>query len=408
MSGADRVAATDAPADGAGGSLPPSLGRLMAGKAVANTALRWVPPFLPTLERAFGASTTQLTTILGAAEMSGLSTIAAGRHLDRGRERLIMTIGLVCIVVASLVALVGFTFTFAVGAVLVVIGVAGATVAGHAFISHRVAYDLRARSIGIFETSWALALLVGAPVFAVLIELFGWRGPYVALALSAAAIGTVIWRSPTLAAPPPGPPRAAEVEVDTDDSMRRTIGAFTPAAWCIVAGSSFVAMAGLSVFAVSGSWLDDAFGVSTGGLGAVAMGFGAVELLSSSGSAAFADRIGKLRGTVGGIALLLVGALVMTVADSTLWIGVIGILALLCGFEFAIVTSFSLVSEAVPAARGTTIAVSSALSTVARGTGTMAGGWLYGIHGIEGTLALSAVAATLSAAAFLAGRRAVS
>ena len=36
-------------------------------------------------------------------------------------------------------------------------------------------------------------------------------------------------------------------------------------------GSATTAMAGLSVFVVSGSWLDDAFGVSTGGIGAVAM-----------------------------------------------------------------------------------------------------------------------------------------
>ena len=32
-----------------------------------------------------------------------------------------------------------------------------------------------ARVIGLFETSWALALLVGAPVAAALIGGFGWR-----------------------------------------------------------------------------------------------------------------------------------------------------------------------------------------------------------------------------------------
>ncbi len=166
-----------------------------------------------------------------------------------------------------------------------------------------------------------------------------------------------------------------------------------------------LATAGLSVFAISGSWLDDAFGVSTGGLGAVAMAYGAIELFASVGSAGFADRIGKFRSTIAGIVLLMTGQVVMALADATLWIGVVGILMFLCGFEFAFVTSLSLVTEAMPDARGTTIATANAVGTVARGSGTIASGWLFGIYGVEGTLTLSATAATVSALAFVLSRR---
>ena len=48
-----------------------TLVRLTGAKTVANTALRWIPLFLPTLERAFGATTTQLTTVIGAGELAG-------------------------------------------------------------------------------------------------------------------------------------------------------------------------------------------------------------------------------------------------------------------------------------------------------------------------------------------------
>lgn len=381
-----------------------ALPKLTLGKWIANTALRWVPPFLPTLEKAFGASTTQLTTILGASEIAGLSTVAVGRHLDRGRERIVLLAGLVAVVVASLVALVGTTFTFAIGSVLVIMGVANITVAGHSFISSRVPYERRARTIGVYETSWALALLIGAPVIAVLISVFGWRGPYVTIAIVAALVTVVVARSAAITRPPRAAPPGADGEPPAMIPAPGKISAVTARAWLTIAGAAFVAMAGLSVFAISGSWLDDAFGVPTGGLGAVAMGFGAVELLSSLSSAAFADRIGKLRGTVSALMLLIVGAVVMLLADSTLWIGVIGILLFLCGFEFAIVTSFSLVSEAMPSARGTTLALSNGIGTVARGTATIVGGWLYGIHGVSGTLALSIGAAVLSAVAFTASR----
>ena len=412
-----------------------ALPRLTLGKWIVNIALRWVPPFLPTLEKAFGASTTQLTTILGVSEMAGLSTIVVGPQLDRGRERLVVTAGILAVALASLVTLVGTTFTFAIGSLLVILGVSNVTVAGHTFIGHRVAYERRARSIGLFETSWAFALLIGAPIIAVLISVFGWRGPYVALTLAAALAALVVGRSAALAAPavasrpigidppptssegterPTGTPPARSSDpidpapaptVSTEPITSGVFAAMTPRAWLVVVGSAFTGLAGLSVFAISGSWLDDAFGVPTGGLGAVAMGFGAVELMSSAGSAAFADRIGKLRGTVAALALLVVGTIVMSTADSTLWIGVIGILVFLSGFEFAIVTSFSLVSEASPTARGATIALANGVGTVARGSGTIVGGWLYGVHGVDGTLALSATAAVIAAVAFVSSRR---
>ncbi len=115
-----------------------------------------------------------------------------------------------------------------------------------------------------------------------------------------------------------------------------SIGSLPLRAWAVIVGSALLAMSGLSVFAISGKWLDTAFGVSTGGLGLVAMGFGAFELIASTGSAGFADRIGKFRSTLIGIAMLLGGQIVMVVADEALWIGVIGILTFLCGFEFAL------------------------------------------------------------------------
>jgi predicted MFS family arabinose efflux permease len=403
-----------------------NLFRLTAAKAVANTALRWAPPFLPVLEKAFGTTTAQMTTILGVGEMAGLSTVGVGKYLDRGKERLVMTLALGLLSIASLVALIGTTVTFAIGFVMVILGVANCTVAGHAYISSRVPYTTRARSIGLYETSWAFALIIGAPIIAVLIGIFGWRGPYGMLAIAAALMSLLIWRSSET-------PRLDETSTPEDElatsqpiehadfsthaAMLDTtaldpagtspgIGALTAQAWAVIVGSALLALSGLSVFAISGSWLDDAFGVSTGGLGAVAMGFGALELLGSMASAGFADRIGKFRSTVIGTALLLIGLGIMSRADSTLWIGIVGILIFLCGFEFGFVTSLSLVTEAMPEARGTAIAMSSGVGTVSRGFGTIASGVLYTTYGVGGTLSMSLIAAILSVAAFSFSRRA--
>ncbi len=381
-----------------------TLARLTAAKTVTNVALRWIPPFLPTLERAFGATTTQLTTVLGVGEAAGLSTIFVGRHLDRGRERTVMISALGLVGASAVLALTGTLATFAVSFFILVLGVSNLTVAGQAWISHRVDYRWRARSMGLYETSWAIALLAGAPIVAVLINVFGWRGPFVAIAIACALAAVLVART----LPPHEPPTVLDpvdpVEHD-DQSGPPQSTAITARAWLVMIGSATTAMAGLSVFVISGSWLDDAFGVSTGGIGAVAMLFGATELVSSLGSAAFADRVGKLRTTIVGLGSLGVGLVVMVSADDELWVGIVGLIVFLLGFELAFVVSLSLVSESMPDARGKTLAVSNAVGTVARATGAVASGWLYGIHGIDGTAVLSGLAAVVAVGSLILSRR---
>ena len=385
-----------------------TLAQLTGAKTVANVALRWIPPFLPTLERAFGATTTQLTTVLGVGEAAGLSTIFVGRHLDRGRERAVMIASLGLVAASAVMALGGTIATFALSFVLLVLGVSNLTVAGQAWISHRVDYQWRARSLGLYETSWAIALLAGAPIVAVLINIFGWRGPFVAIAVASVLAAVLV--AATL------PPHAPEIHLDRVDAAAAVDGthpqaqaqaqtAITARAWLVMIGSATTAMAGLAVFVISGSWLSDAFGVSTGGIGVIAMLFGASELVSSLGSAAFADRLGKLRSTLGGLAGLMIGLLVIVSAGDRLWMGIGGLVVFLLGFELAFVVSLSLVSESMPDSRGSALAVSNAVATVARASGAVLSGWLYGTHGIGGTAGLSAAAAAVAVGSLVLSRR---
>jgi MFS transporter, DHA1 family, inner membrane transport protein len=394
-------------ADGPPVPLGATLARLTGVKTVVNTALRWIPPFLPTLERAFGATTAQLTTAIGVGELAGFSTVAVGAQLDRGRERLVLVGSMLLVSASCLIALLGSLPAFAVAFFVLVFGVANFTVAGQAWISHRVDYHRRARALGLFETSWAIALLVGAPLVAVLINGFGWRGPFVVLA-GASAVGAVVVG---LALPRRPDVRAVEL---TDAAaaaaapvrrVARPHHGVTGRAWFVMTASATTAMAGLSVFVISGSWLDSAFGVSTGGVGVVAMGVGGVELAASLTSAGVADRLGKLRSTLAGLVVLLLGLVVMILAGDRIAVGVPGLLVFLLGFEFAFVTSLSLVSESMPDARGTTLALSNAVGTIARAVGAIASGWLFARHGIAGTAALAGGAATIAALCLLVSRR---
>ena len=361
-----------------------TLVRLTAAKAATNSGFRWVAFFLPTLSAAFGATTAQLTAVLGVGETAGLSGLAIGRHLDRGRERVVLLSSLVLTVAGSLLALVGGFASFAVAYFLIMLGVTFVTVAGHTYLSRRVRYSRRARAIGLFETSWALALLIGAPAAALMISWFGWRGPFV---LFAAVSGLMLFVM-----------GAAEDDSEVlDDTPAGAVPPrITASAWILIAASAAIAITGLTTVVIAGTWLDEALGVSTGGVGLVAMAFGGAELMASSSSAAMADRAGPRRSTQAALVVTLVGLLVMSRAGSSLLVGAGGLFLFFVGFEFSIVTSFSFVSEALPAARGRVLALNTAVGTVLRGLGIAVSGVLYERFGIHGPVSLSAVTAIVA------------
>jgi predicted MFS family arabinose efflux permease len=358
---------------------------LTGAKVVSNTALRWVGPFLPTLERAFGASTGTLTGVMGACELGGLSTVASGHALDRGHEQRMVTLGLLAVAASSFIALGGSVATFAVSFAVLVLGVTNLTVAGHAWIGHRVPFAARGRAIGLFETSWAIALLVGAPVLAGLIALVGWRGPYAALGVAALAAAWIVHRQVAVSPRP-----VATAPPTTRARLPRS-------AWPPMLAAASTAAAGLAIFVVSGAWLDDAYGVSTGGLGVVAAGFGIVELGSSGSVARFGDRIGARRSVAIGLVILVGGLALMSIAGPSRAAAIAGLLLFLCGFEFAFVSALTLVTEAAPDTRGRAIGVANALGTVARSGAVVASGQLYEAFGMTGSLWWAAVSATAAA-----------
>jgi MFS transporter, DHA1 family, inner membrane transport protein len=356
---------------------------LTAAKVVANTALRWVSPFLPVLQAAFATTTGTLTSVMGAAELGGLSTLLTGSVIDRGRERAVFVAGLGAVGLSSLIALGGSVATFAIAFSVLVVGVANLTVAAHAWIGNRVPLAERGRGIGVVETSWAIALLVGAPLVALLIGRFGWRGPFVAIAVaSALAAILVVWKVPG--------DGSARVRSETG---RVPLGR---AAWASLAVSAATAASGIGIFVVSGVWLDERHGVSTAGLGVIAAGFGIVELASSSSVATVGDRIGTRRSIAIGLLVLLAGLGLMVGSGASRLLAVAALMVFLSGFEFAFVSSIALVTEAAPAARGRAIGIGNAVGTLARSAAVAAGGLAYETFGIGGSVTLSAMAAVIA------------
>lgn len=359
---------------------------LTGAKVAANGAFRWVYPFLPAIGRGMGADLGTMSAAAGLAELAGLSSALAGPDLDRGRERRWLVGGMVLVALGSALAPVGAAvWVFTVGFAMVAAGVSVFTTAGHTWIGERVPFVERARSIGIYETSWALGLLLAAPAAAALVSGAGWWAPFLLLAVVNAAAAWWVRRSlPADRLHPPSP-------------RGRLVLAWR--GWAVLVTSWSLAIGAMVVFVSYGAWLEDRFGFSAGLVGAVTFLAAALELGASTLIAARVDRWGKRRSVLSGTVLMFAGVVLLPLSGGAAGLGVPAFALFLGGFEFAFVSNLTLVTEAAVETRGAAVGLDHAVGTLARAVGVALGGLLYDAGGIGAVAVASAGAAGVAFAA---------
>lgn len=339
-----------------------------------------------------GADVATMSRMAGLGELAGLSSLAVGRDLDRGRERRWLVGGLLVVVVGCALSPVGANpAMFGLGFALTSAGVAAFTTSGQTWIGERVSFERRARSIGIYETAWAVALLVVAPVAAVLVGWVAWWTPFVVLAAANLMVAMVLAR----AFPADRPHRAAT----------RTPLRLPANGWAVLVTSWAIALASMCIFVSYGAWLEDDFGFPVGAIGVVSVLGALVELAGSSLTALRSDRWGKHRAVRVGLVIMLVALVLLPLTGGRTVIGVLVLVAFLGSFEFAFVSNIALVTEVAVSSRGAVVGLNNAVGTAARAAGVALGGAAYATWGMAGVVSVSGTAAVVAlAAATLAAR----
>ena len=304
---------------------------------IVNTGHRLVSPFLPVIARGLGIpleSAGVLVAARSAASMATPAIVVVGRRLDR---KVLAQIGLTIFLAGSAVtALFGVYFGVLAGFLLMGLGKSVFDVSGQAYLSDRVPYEKRARSLAIFEMTWAGGFLVGAPFVGWIIAGAGWEMAYAALA---GLIGLAILASVVF------------LERDHPDMAERGKLVLGTSAWGMLAVALLFSAGGEVTVVVLGAWLEDAFSVALVGIAGLASLIGFAELSGSASTAAFTDRLGKRRAVTIGLIINIVGYAMMASAGRSITLGVAGALVAFAGFEFLIVSSFPLASELVPSGR---------------------------------------------------------
>lgn len=305
-------------------------------RLVANACYRFAPPFLAIIVTDLDVTLSQAGFAIFLSELTGLLSPMVGRFTERVSHRASMVIGLVGTGVGCAIAAVAPSLLwFAVGITVLVFTKQAFDIGLGAWIADHVPYAQRGRITGLTEMSWALGLLVGVSVLGVVTAIASWRVAYLF------AVGMVVILTMGIARRVTNEPKA-HVRHESSGAAIRGRG------WLVVLAMFCIMSAAQNLFVTFGSWLSDDFGFEAAGLTIVGFALGAVELLSSTGSASRTDRWGKERSIALGAFLIVPGGILLAMGADVLFVGLLGIAIYLLGFEFSVVSLLPVASAIVP------------------------------------------------------------
>jgi len=358
-----------------------------AGRLASTTAFRIVYPLLPFLSHRFDISLQQGATLIAIQTAASLASPIGGTVADRFGERRAMLIALVLFIGGALSCSLASSFiAFFIGYLLIGLATALYLPSGQAYLSARSPYEQRARVLGIFEMAWAVSAIIGvAPLMYLIDQQQQSMVAYAILAGIGILSFVMLWQLP-------------------EHHHRQQIEHGTPATINIM---TFLRQPGLAIlllfpfltfggndlfFVTQSTWLKNDLGANEALIGGLFVIIGIAELAGSSAVVAFADRIGKRRSVIWGFLLTGVCLLLLPFIGTNWWVVTVMMFLFYFLIEYAIVASFPLISEALPAARGTMMALMAAAVGIGRIFSSLSSEFLY----LKGGLPLISAVAVLT------------
>jgi MFS transporter, DHA1 family, inner membrane transport protein len=376
-----------------------SLAFFVAARTVSNTAYRLVYPFLPVFARALGVDLKTMSLALSVRAASGAVGPLIAPLTDRRGRRFGLSLGLGLFTAGALVAFVGPGLAaFAAALILMTVGKYVIDPAVLAHLSDLVPYERRGRTLALTELSWSLAFFLGVPAAGFLVGRFGWRSPFLALAVLGLA-GLVVVRTVQRVGTATGEadPASARTPIASAghrESYRAVLG--SPAALAGIAVILAVSISNELVNLVFGVWLEDSFGLKLAALGAAAAVIGAAEFGGEGLVMATVDRLGKTNALMIGLAANALAALALPLCGRTAVAALAGLAVFYLTFEYTVVSMLPVMSEILPQARATLLAFYAASFSIGRAVGSLVSPRLYGL----GFTAVALTAACLNVVAF--------
>ena len=173
------------------------IGTGIGGKLLVDTGTQIFNPFLQIIALGLGTNVVVLGRMLGVRSAMGLFAPLFGAIADRHSYRRVLQLGLLLNALGLfLIGMSSGTTLAMVGMIFAGLGMSTFVPTLHAYLSHRLPYNIRARGLGMIEYSWALTGIFGLFLMGQVIEFAGWRWPFFILAFGLVVAAIVFGQLP--------------------------------------------------------------------------------------------------------------------------------------------------------------------------------------------------------------------
>lgn len=331
---------------------------------------RMVYPFLAVFSRGLGVDLTTLSMALTIRSLIGtIGPFFATIGDSRGRK-LGMLLGLGLFTLGTSVVVFWPTFpAFFIALILTTLGKYIFDPPMQAYMGDRVPYERRGRVLAVTELGWSLSFIAGIPLMGFLISRWGWMSPFWTLMiLGIFAIILLNWMI-----------SRDTISGDSTPSVFSNIQKvlrFPPALAGLTVGI-FCSAANEVINLIFGIWMEDSFGLQITALGAAAAVIGFAELGGESLVGVFVDRLGKPRAIALGLLTNCLTAAAFPFLGQTLPGAIVGLFLFYLTFEFTLVSTIPMMTEIMPRARATMMAINVSALSLGRALGAFVAPTLF-------------------------------
>ena len=364
------------------------LSSLFTLRLLIDSSFRMVYSFVPQIAAGLEVSISVFGWLLLVRSSSAIFSPVLGSLADRYGRRNVMIFAML----AQVVGTFGIAFTKGWWAALPIffsgLAVNSFLPAQQAYISDMVPFERRGRALATADSAFAISGMVVMPLVGWLIDLYGWRTPFLVLSVFGVLAALLMWRFlPEV--------RSVAAQGKLPVGMGSLLVQRNIQASLAVAALLFT---GVGIFMTFWSiWLSADFGFDSVDLGLMATRIGVSEALAVFSAALVVDKLGKQRSSLLGVTMAAIFFGMIPLADANLGTIRIALVVTVFWLEYSIVSLFPLYGEQAPEARATIFALVALANGVGLAAGPVLATSLWAGYGLTTITTVAAVSLGLSA-----------
>jgi predicted MFS family arabinose efflux permease len=352
-----------------------SIATIIFGRFVINITKRFPYPFVSDIAASFSVPATSIQNVIALNNGTGLLSPMLGTISERYGRKPVMLAQLSLMTIMSFVGalfsdygvFVVVLFAFGIGKIIY-------DPTFQAYLGDVIPFHRRARVMGIAELSWALSLVIAAPVVGFLLDTSNLQSVFVFLGICL-AIGTG--------------GIALFVESDSKSKNdRQAIKFISPITSFNIISKHPPAIFAL-LFAICltishelffinyGLWMETSFQLKLTALGTVTIVIAIAEIIGEFVVITIADKVGTKLTSMVGMFIAAVSFAIIPYLTFSLPVALFGIFIMFIGIETAIVASLPMFSEILPDTRAIMMSANMGAHALGRVVGAFIGGLIY-------------------------------